>query len=202
MAQGISTLSILTGLEEVGESGRLISIDPFQRRSWKGVGLANVARAGLAHRHTLIERPSFVALPQLWDEKVAIDLGYIDGLHSFDYAFVDFYFIDKLLRAGGVLGFNDCGWHSVWRVMRFMKSDRRYEEIDVGLPNHYRARNALVGIWRRVMHRPTQDRYFRKLARWERISEGLAAYERQALYGPLSKTENEPSNASAESSPN
>ena len=46
-------------------------------------------------------------------ERIAYDLVYVDGHHSFDYVLLDFFYADQLLGAGGVVGFNDCGWPSV-----------------------------------------------------------------------------------------
>ena len=42
MANGISTLAILTALEENGGEGRLISIDPNQSTQWRNCGRASV----------------------------------------------------------------------------------------------------------------------------------------------------------------
>ena len=48
MASGVSSLSMLSALNEIGEGGRLITIDAFQNDPnalWAGVGLANIQRA-------------------------------------------------------------------------------------------------------------------------------------------------------------
>src|SRR3954447_7802871 len=62
MAVGTSTLAILEALP-IG--GTLTSIDPFQSTDWDNVGVLDVQRAGLAGLHTLIEEPSYQALPDL-----------------------------------------------------------------------------------------------------------------------------------------
>jgi predicted O-methyltransferase YrrM len=174
MAFGVSALAILTALHEAGGSGRLISIDPNQATQWKSCGLTAVERAGLRHRHRLIEEFDYVALPRLLASGQRIDLAYIDGWHTFDYALLDFWFVDRMLNAGGVVGFNDCGFRAVDKVIKFVQSHRKYEEVDVGLPADLVDHTRLRGLLRRLTGRPPegsyrmrQDRYFRKGENWE-----------------------------------
>lgn len=174
MAFGFSTLAILTALEEVGEDGHLISIDPWQRLSWFNCGLAAVGQAGLAGRHRLVEKPDFVALPELHGQKVTVDFAYIDGNHTFDYVLVDFWYIDKLLREGGLVGFNDCDWPAVHKALKFVLTHRRYVEKDVGLPPRYvdfslprEIVRRLRGVPRSLYYRNASDRYFAKTETWE-----------------------------------
>ena len=87
----------------------------------------------------------------------------IDGDHSFDYVMLDFFFVDLTLEVGGVVGFNDCGWKSVFRVIRFIETHKEYAEIDLGIEPDYHGRNALVSLGRRLFGFNWSDRYFRKL---------------------------------------
>lgn len=107
MAFGFSTLAILTALEELGEDGRLISIDPYRAQDWHNCGIAAVHRAGLQGRHQHIERPDYLALPALLEADTRLDFGCIDAYHTFDYVLLDFWYVDCLLRVGGVVAFND-----------------------------------------------------------------------------------------------
>lgn len=154
--------------------GRLVSIDPRQSSRWQGCGLTSVARAGLAGRHTLTEDVSYAALPRLLAAGGRVDFAYIDGWHTFDYALLDFWYLDKMMAPGAVVGFTDCGLPAIDKVIRFVLSHRRYAELDVGLP----ARYAGVSWWRelgRVLrrreraatYRRMQDRYFEKREAWE-----------------------------------
>jgi len=166
MALGVSTLGILTALEETGR-GELISIDPYV--NWNSgmlTALYNVQQAGLAHRHRHIRDFSHAALPRLLGEGRKAEMVYIDGMHTFDCAFVDFYYSDKLIHVGGVIGFNDAGWRSVFRVIQFLRTHRKYRELDVGLPRSYRSRNALFSLVKRLEGRSYYDRYFEKLEDW------------------------------------
>jgi predicted O-methyltransferase YrrM len=163
MAYGVSTLSILMGLEQTPEA-RLISIDPYV--GWPtGLVVAQhqITRAGLAAQHSHINDFSHLALPRILDSGVRPELIYIDGDHSFDAVFVDFFYADKLLAEGGVVAFNDVGWRSVHRVIKHISKARAYRELDVGLPRIFNARNPAYSLIRRIEGRSTYDRYFTKL---------------------------------------
>jgi len=173
-AYGVSALAILTavveaegGIDPLGAqahlplpgnrpaaAGRLISIDPLQRAHFGNAGLATVRRAGFEGRHELIERESQLALPALVERGLEIGFGYIDGLHTFDGTLLDFWFLDRMLRPGGVVAFNDCNLPAVDRVIGFVRTHRRYEELEV--------RSFLPSRVQRF-----SDRYFRKLETWE-----------------------------------
>lgn len=167
MAYGVSTLSILAALQHNGQ-GRLISIDPYI--GWptgRLIALHQVERAGAADLHSHWQECSYTALPKMLQEGLKPDLLYIDGNHNFDYVFTDFFYADKLISVGGVIGFNDCGWRPVYKVLRFLRAYRRYRELDVGLPKVYQGRNALFSLIKRMEGRSTHDRYFEKVEQWE-----------------------------------
>lgn len=174
MANAISTLAILTALEENGGEGRLISIDPNQSTQWRDCGRAAVQRAGLAHRHSVREEPDWFALPRLLEAGTRVGFGYIDGWHTFDYALLDFWYLDKMTSKGGVIAFNDCGWPAVARAIEFVRTHRRYRELDVGLAKSYRRPDGIISLLRAVKHGRVgeyflqqQDRYFEKTEEWE-----------------------------------
>ena len=171
MACGVSSLAILTALRDLGEDGRLISIDPHQSTHWRRCGVTAVERAGLGERHRLIEEASQLALPRLLAERTTAQVAYIDGWHTFDYAFIDFWYADRMLAVGGVVGFNDCGLPSIEKVIRFVLSHRKYQEIQVGpLVKYTGGGNRLQTILPRSIRpssRQSQDRYFEKREDWE-----------------------------------
>jgi len=165
MAYGIASLAIACGLQDAGEEGQLISIDPNQSTDWHGVGVENIRRLGFESRHQLIEQPSYLALPRLLAERTTVDLAYIDGWHTFDYTLVDFFYIDRMLPVGGIVAFNDAGWRAVHKVIKFVATHRKYAEVDVGLKPEY---GTPIPSFRKILSgRPGQDRYFRKLENWE-----------------------------------
>jgi predicted O-methyltransferase YrrM len=150
MAFGVSSLAILAALRDIGQAGKLITIDPHQSTDWKSCGPTAISRAGLSDRHELIEAFDYIVLPRLLDSSLKIDFAYIDGWHTFDYALLDWWYVDKMLSVGGIVGFNDCGFPAVEKVIQFVLTHRSYTELDVGL-------QPILKYGRRA-----EDRYFRK----------------------------------------
>lgn len=158
MANGVSSLAILTALRDGGNpDAHLTSIDPEQSKGWHGCGAHAVERAGYARLHTLIEDFDYLALPALLAQKTQIDFAYIDGWHTFDYTLLDWWYVDRMLKVGGVVALNDTGWPAVAKVIDFFLGHRKYKEADVGLPR-------LVSPATNLRQ---EDRYFVKMADWE-----------------------------------
>ena len=158
MAFGVATLAILGG-----GATRLTSVDPHQITDYDGDGLKAVREAGFASQHSLRSLPSYVALPGLLAEGARVQFAYIDGWHTFDHVMIDFFYIDRMLDEGGVVGFNDCFMPAVHRAIRFARSHRNYVELDVGLPKSYVGRSKLDTLHRWVTGREHADRYLRKV---------------------------------------
>ena len=133
MAYGLSTLAIGSVHQERGE-GTHIAIDPIQTRRFGAIGISNVRRAGLADRVQVIEARADVALPKLRDEGVRLDFGFIDGFHVFDYALVDFFYIDLMLDVGGVVVFHDTWKAGIAEAVSYVSANRAYESLEA--PDH------------------------------------------------------------------
>lgn len=103
-----------------------IVIDPHQRKHWHGEGLAALAAAGHSGSIEFYEAPSYQVLPELLKSGVKIDFAFIDGWHTFDFVFVDFFFIDKMLRPGGLVAFDDADWPSIRPVLRYVVTNLNY----------------------------------------------------------------------------
>jgi len=170
MAFGVASLSVLSALEEIGQNGKLLSVDPLQTPDWKGCGLASIARAGLKHRHEMHEDFDYNVLPKLLASGLKLDFAYIDGWHTFDYTLLDWWYVDRMLKAGGIAAFNDCSWPAVDKAIQFVVTHRKYTEIDVGLPLPRRRKLELLNklsFGLKKLPLPDRDRYFRKDANWE-----------------------------------
>ena len=126
LAFGVSTLFICDALKEV-DAQRHIVMDPDQHQPWWGsIGLLNLKRAGhepLVEFHNL---PSHRALPQLEAQGVKVDFAFIDGWHTFDHVLVDCFYVDKLLRVGGLMVLDDIDYPSLHKLCRFLLTNRSY----------------------------------------------------------------------------
>jgi len=123
--------SIANRQSPIPERVRHYGVDPEQNTVHGGAALASLRRAGLDSIFELLEGPSHLMLPRLLEKGVVLDLAFIDGWHTFDYTLLDFFYIDKLLRPGGVLLLHDRSWPSKQKVMRFITTHRRYKELPV-----------------------------------------------------------------------
>jgi predicted O-methyltransferase YrrM len=154
-AYGISSLYICEALREVNASKHII-IDPYQHfplgkgplSGFEGIGLANLRRAGYSDIIDFHEVPSYQYLSRLTEGRVTIDFAFIDGMHTFDYALVDIFLIDKLLRPGGIVIMDDFSYPSIRKVCRFVLLNLHYR--CVGPPSSQAA------LWRKLARRMRQ----------------------------------------------
>jgi predicted O-methyltransferase YrrM len=131
LGYGISSLFICEALSQV-QAERHIVIDPYQFPGWGGIGLKNLKEAGYEGLVDFREVSSHLALPHLEAEGMKIDFAFVDGWHTFDYALVDFFYIDRLLRIGGLIVFDDALYPSIRKVCRYIATNRAYTVIDDG----------------------------------------------------------------------
>jgi predicted O-methyltransferase YrrM len=136
-AYGVSSLFICEALADVGAERHII-IDPYQLGSghrgpdsgYEGIGLLNLKRAGLDRIVDFHAELSFRCLPRLLEQGVMVDFAFVDGMHTFDYAFVDFFFLDKMLRPGGVIIFDDYSiYPSIHKLCRYIVRNLPYSPI-------------------------------------------------------------------------
>jgi predicted O-methyltransferase YrrM len=132
VAFGVSTLAICLALEEAGQSTSVhFGVDPDQTAVHKGAALSLLQEHGIAHRFQLLEGCTHEVLPSLLARGVKIDFAFVDGWHTFDYTLLDFFYVDKLLRSGGLVSFHDCHYGGVLarakrKVINFALSHRHY----------------------------------------------------------------------------
>jgi len=139
LAYGISAVYICAALQ-IRLGTRHIAIDPYQYRdpygrAPEGAGIENLQQAGFGEIVELIEKPSYQALPALEADGTQIDFAFIDGWHTFDFTLVDFFYIDRMLRVGGIVALDDANWPSVQKVCRFVATNCAYSAAGaVGAP--------------------------------------------------------------------
>ena len=66
-------------------------------------------------------------LPQLVAQQKTIDFAFIDGNHLFDNAFIDFFYIDRLLQIQGYLAIDDIWMLGVRKVASFVDKNKPYQ---------------------------------------------------------------------------
>jgi predicted O-methyltransferase YrrM len=128
-AYGISSLYICDALSG-SSSVRHTIVDPYQSTQWKNIGVENLKRAGFDF-YELIEKPSELALPELLGNDVQkYDFAFIDGWHTFDHVLVDFFYINRLLKVGGVIVFDDANFESITKAIKYIVNYPAYIMYD------------------------------------------------------------------------
>lgn len=133
-AYGISALYACDALSENHKAAKHIVIDPNQATQWHSIGLRNVRRAGYADMLSLIEEKSENALPRLLSEGLRVQVGIIDGWHTFDHALVDFFYVNKMLDIGGIVIFDDANYPSLLPLMRHVSTYPAYQKFRESQP--------------------------------------------------------------------
>lgn len=154
MAFGGSALTFAATHAEVHGAAKRqhYAMDPYQTRSWDDCALVSLEKAGLRDYVEFRPLHSWLALPQLIQEDVRVDLAYIDGSHLFEDAFVDWFMVARTLAPGGTILFDDAAYPHVAKVLRFIRSNlaSHFEEMDLapyrpdlGRPFRYRVARLL-----------------------------------------------------------
>ena len=128
-ANGISALYILSASKKT----TLTSLDPFQKTQWNNNGVKLLTNSKLIKRHKLIEKKSYIAMPELLeDNEEKFDFIFIDGWHTFDYTLLDFFYADKLLRTGGIIIIDDAKHLGVAKCIKYIDSNYKdfYKRIE------------------------------------------------------------------------
>ena len=95
----------------------------------KGAALAGLGELGLEDTFELMEGPGHEMLPRLLAEGRQFDFAFIDGWHTFDYTLVDAFYIDKMLRPGGIMTVHDMHMPSKRKVWGYLSGHRRYRKL-------------------------------------------------------------------------
>lgn len=156
MAYGLSTLFICQAHSDKG-TGHHTAIDPNQNSLWRSIGKLNIEKAGFADRFRFFEACSHEVLPQLLANGEQFDFAFIDGMHLFDYALVDFFYIDKMLRVGGYVIFDDIWMPSIRKVLYFVVQNKAYELIKFSTQQNLRKRASRMA--RRFLQDPLERDY-------------------------------------------
>ena len=139
LAFGTSAMFICEYLKKTPKTRHYV-MDPYQMydASYGGIGLNNLKKSGFGDIIEFIDKPSQLALPELEQRKVKVDFAFIDGWHTFDHTLVDFFFVDRILRVGGIMILDDTDWPAVKKLVSFIETNRSYEFIEGTPPRTFK----------------------------------------------------------------
>jgi predicted O-methyltransferase YrrM len=136
-AHGVSTVYIATALEGNG-AGRLTSVDNLSARERDPSAQELLRRAGVEHRVELVYEPSGYNwfLRRMLREREAdgsieplYDFCFLDGAHTWVDDGLAFLLVDRLLRPGGWILFDDLAWKLDERWGDVPDEERRVPQV-------------------------------------------------------------------------
>ena len=170
MAWGLSTLYILAALAEVRGSATgqpHVVMDPFQAPRFGNAALRLVREVGAESMIEFHPERSEIMLPRLLATGRQFDLAFIDGDHRYDPGFVDFFYVDRLLKPGGLVIFDDVLFDGIYLTSRWAETNLGYEPVAQYPAMSKRSRanrirrlqRAEIGAWRKPLHQVQRDRF-------------------------------------------
>jgi predicted O-methyltransferase YrrM len=146
-AYGLSALHICEALRNRPTAFHVI-IDPKQADVWHDIGISNLKKAQIDF-FKLIYEPSELALPDLLrSQPESFDLVFIDGWHTFDQTMLDIFYANRLIRVGGYIVVDDCGWRSVSTAISYYLNYPAYERVKEPAANTTTSRTRIAKIGR------------------------------------------------------
>ena len=158
MGYGLSAQFIAQAHLDKG-GGSHVAIDPWQHHRYRSIGVSNLRKSGLDQIVQFHNQPSHEALPRLHQEALKLDLAFIDGMHTFDHALVDFFYVDLMMRVGGYVLMDDLWMPSIRKLLSFILRNRAYTLLRY--PAHRpapRVRRVLMAGRRLLQNRLLPDR--------------------------------------------
>jgi predicted O-methyltransferase YrrM len=140
LAYGSSALAIGEALISVG-GDRHVILDPFQDSGYSDVGWEVIRSARLDGVATLLRERSQIALPRLAAEGMSADAAFVDGSHVFHNVFVDLYYLQMIVRPGGLVVLDDYWWPGVATAARYFETNLAWwpHAVANGTPGRLRA---------------------------------------------------------------
>ena len=125
LASASTTITIMAAKQGRGMHE---AFDPGQTKDYDNLGTKRIARAGLTEAFKLTESFSYIGLPALLaSSPKRYDFAFIDSNHMFDHTLIEWFYIDKLLNIGGVVGFDDVIWPMVHAAVNFVEANCAYK---------------------------------------------------------------------------
>jgi predicted O-methyltransferase YrrM len=140
LGYGISALFICEGLlTNHAADAHHVALDPKQATRFANCGLQFLDEARVSELVEFLPTASEIALPGFLLEGRRFDLAFVDGNHRFDGVFLDLIYLERLVRAGGIIFADDYQLPSVARAASFSTNNLGWtlEEVSTNEPRHH-----------------------------------------------------------------
>jgi predicted O-methyltransferase YrrM len=146
LALGGSAVAIAEALEQRGEEGHLVTLDPFQEAFGK-VGLRELERLGLSRRVEFLPAYAEDYLSESARCGRQFDFIFIDGAHSIGNKMTNTFFADRCLSTEGILAFHDAFMASTVACVTYLVKERGYEPITLAPDSAFKRRARTLKYW-------------------------------------------------------
>lgn len=125
---GLGITALMFAAYHLTRGGRHLAVDPY----FLDGDLSRRARRAIAALQPgpidIVREASEYALPRMILTKKLADLSFslIDGSHLFDHALIDFFYLDRVTRVGGIIAIDDFRSPAVEAVVSFIATNRNY----------------------------------------------------------------------------
>ena len=127
LAYGISALAIAEAVVSRGRPhGAHLIIDAFQDH-FHDAGWKAIETAGLVDVCSLLRERSQLLLPRLVAEGLVADAAFVDGSHIFHNVFLDLFYLQEIVRPGGLVILDDWEWAAVATAVRYFELNTGWE---------------------------------------------------------------------------
>jgi predicted O-methyltransferase YrrM len=139
LGYGVSALFICEALIADGAtSPRHVAIDPNQQSRFSGCGLQFLEDARVVDLVEFHPNGSEIVLPRLLQGGRRFDFAFVDGNHRFDAVFVDLFYLERLVRPGGIVFLDDYQLPAIARAVSFFVANLGWtiEEVSRAEASH------------------------------------------------------------------
>jgi predicted O-methyltransferase YrrM len=137
LAEGGSCVAIVASRRYHNLFTPHIVLDPFQETHAGGSGLIELQRLGLQQEiDWYSERSEFFLHKQWIQGKTDIDFAFVDGGHDVGQKLTDAFYLNKVLRPGGVVAFHDALLISTAMAVYYLAKECGYSIITLPADNH------------------------------------------------------------------
>ncbi|HWY51300.1 MAG TPA: class I SAM-dependent methyltransferase [Chthoniobacterales bacterium] len=130
LAEGGSCVAICAARRDCGILEPHLVLDPFQETLTGGAGLLELERLGLRNLvDWLPERSEDYLHEAVRRNESSLDFAFVDGGHQVGQKLTDAFYLDKVLRPGGVIAFHDGLLISTATAVYFLVKERGYSIV-------------------------------------------------------------------------
>ncbi len=125
---GLGVTALMFCAHHYGSDGGHIAIDPYfldgnlSDRARRVIAALDPGKLEIVREASELALPRFILTHRIRD----LAFSFIDGSHLFDHAMIDFFYLDRATRIGGIIAIDDLRSPAVEALVSFIRENRCY----------------------------------------------------------------------------